>query len=224
MFEVEAEDFQGCNVVVHLAAHSANFPYDTLENCIHWNVLAPLALFRKAIHAGIKNFIIAGSCFEYGKSADRYQFIPPSAPLVPVQTYPTSKAMASLAFSQIAEKLELQMCILRIFQVYGEGEQENRLWPSLKKAALTGKDFEMSSGHQIRDFISVEKVALNLLQECNKKYISKNVRVQNIGTGYPMSVRAFAKKCWEEWGANGIIHFRSQKNRENELMRIVAKI
>src|ERR1035437_7798950 len=68
MDELNPDDFADCQVLVHLAAHSANVPYDTLENCIRWNVLAPLKLFSLAADAGVKTFVVAGSCFEYGRS------------------------------------------------------------------------------------------------------------------------------------------------------------
>ena len=35
-------DFKDIDILVHLASHSANVPYDTLENCIYWNVTQPL--------------------------------------------------------------------------------------------------------------------------------------------------------------------------------------
>src|SRR5436190_3362752 len=34
--QVEARHFENIDAVVHLAAHSANVPYDSLENCLHW--------------------------------------------------------------------------------------------------------------------------------------------------------------------------------------------
>ena len=34
MTELAAEDFAACEALVHLAAYSANMPYDTLPNCI----------------------------------------------------------------------------------------------------------------------------------------------------------------------------------------------
>ena len=74
MTELAAEDFAACEVLVHLAAYSANMSYDTLPNCIHWNVQAPLAMFAAALSAGITSYVVAGSCSEYGRSAERYEW------------------------------------------------------------------------------------------------------------------------------------------------------
>ena len=68
--EVTISDLDGCDVLVHLAAHSVLYPFDSLDNCLRWNLNATLSLFETARQAGIKRFIVAGSCFEYGLSAE----------------------------------------------------------------------------------------------------------------------------------------------------------
>jgi nucleoside-diphosphate-sugar epimerase len=224
MTAVESEDFRGCEVVVHLAAHSANVPYDTLENCIYWNVIVPLGLFRKAIEAGINRFVIAGSCFEYGKSAEKFEFIPPGAPLEPTQSYPASKAAASIAFSQLAIELSLQLSIHRIFQVFGEGEESNRLWPSLRAAARSGQDFAMTPSEQVRDFVTVEKVSKELLRACRITPHPGVPIVKNVGSGTPQTVRAFAERWWDFWGAQGRLLFGAKPYRQGEVMRYVPEL
>ncbi|MDP2139061.1 MAG: NAD-dependent epimerase/dehydratase family protein, partial [Candidatus Didemnitutus sp.] len=74
--DLEPDHFRGIEILVHLAAHSANVPYDTLENCLHWNVTVPLRMAQRALLAGVKRFVVAGTCFEYGRSGERYEFIP----------------------------------------------------------------------------------------------------------------------------------------------------
>ena len=55
----------------------------------------------------------------------------------------------------------------RIFSAFGEGQFIENLWPSLRKAAMNGENFNMTSGKQIRDFIEVKKIALNFLEDLN---------------------------------------------------------
>lgn len=221
MDAVAAEDLQGSNVLVHLAAHTPNVPYDTLENCLHWNVTVPLQLFRTAIAAGIRRFVVAGSCFEYGKAGERYEFIPPDAPLEPTQTYPASKAAASIAFSQLAREAGLSLSIHRIFQVFGEGEAESRLWPSLRRAAAAGEDLPMTPGEQIRDFVPVEGVAKQLLAACDLEPPIGEPLIANLGSGRPQSLRDFAAYWWEQWGAKGELKFGALPYRSGEVMRYV---
>lgn len=115
----------------------------------------------------MRRFVVAGSCFEYGQSGVRYEFIPPSAPLEPTLSYPASKAASSVAFYQFAVGHQIQLSYHRVFHVYGEGEAEARLWPSLRRAALLGNDLPMTLGAQVRDFVLVEDVAGQLLAACD---------------------------------------------------------
>ena len=48
MDEAVVADFEDCEALVHLAAHTPNVPYDTLENCLYWNVNVAVQLVRRA--------------------------------------------------------------------------------------------------------------------------------------------------------------------------------
>lgn len=217
-------DFARIDAVVHLAAHSANVPYDTLENCLHRNVLAPLRMTQIAHAGGVQRFIVAGSCFEYGRSAERYEFVPTDAPLEPTASYPTSKAAASVAFVGLAQEQGLSLSILRIFQVYGPGELDSRFWPSLKRTAEGGGDMAMSPGQQIRDFVHVEEVARQFVEELATYIAPGRPLIRHVGTGNPMSLRCFAEHWWSRWQAKGRLLFGAVPYRSGEVMRLVPKI
>ncbi len=214
------------DLLVHLAAHSTQPPYDNLENCIQKNVLNPLSLFEKAYSVGIRRFLVVGSCFEYGLSANSYDFIPPNAPLLPVDTYPTSKAIASLAFTQWAIQKKVSLSIQRIFYVYGEGENKNRFYPLIKKAAREGRDFEMSNGQQIRDISNVDLIALKIYEESKRIILSKNfdVRISNVGSGNNLSIKEFALDIWRKYSAKGKLKIGLLPYRDREIMRYVPDL
>lgn len=222
--EVAAADIEGCSAIIHLAAHSANVPYDTLENCMEQNVNEPLKLFQTCKQAGIERFIVAGSCFEYGESGVRYEFIPVDAPLEPTQSYPTSKAKASMAFCEFAREEQVELLILRIFHVYGEGELATRFWPSLKAAAEKGEDFPMSAGEQVRDFVPVELVAKTFINALEREDLEPGKPViNNLGTGKPMSLREFAEREWKGFNASGRLLIGEVPTRPGEVMRYVPE-
>jgi len=221
--EVSASEIDGCKVLVHLAAHSVQYPFDSLSNCLHWNLIAVLALFEQAKLAGIRHFIVAGSCFEYGRSGERYGAIPTDAPLEPTNSYAASKAAASIALSQWASENQLSLEILRVFHVYGEGEAESRFWPMLRKAAFAGEDFPMTSGEQIRDFLAVEGVAKTFLDRATESvYSEAGIRVFNLSSGSPISLRAFSERLWVQWRARGQLLFGQKSYRPNEIMNYCA--
>jgi nucleoside-diphosphate-sugar epimerase len=214
-----------CDTLVHFASHSTNPPYDSLENCLYWNLYMSLNFFNQAYEAGIRNYLIAGSCFEYGRSGERYKEIPVTAPLEPVMSYPTSKAAASVAFQGWAVEKNINLQILRIFQVFGPGEPFSRLWPSLKKAAETGQDYPMTMGEQIRDFIPVEEVASLFVSALSFDRVAAGKPIiKNIGTGKPQSVRDFSEYWWKHWNAKGRLLQGNLQYRDHEIMRYVPKL
>lgn len=218
------EHLAGVDVLVHLASHTPNPPYDTLDRCLYWNVFASLQLARQAVEQGVRKIIVAGSCFEYGRAAERVAALDTDTPLEPTLSYPTSKAAASIAFLGLARELDLQLQLLRIFQVYGEGEQATRLWPSLRAAALAGRDFPMSLGEQVRDFIAVEEVARQFVQALDFHGCSPGEPVlAHVASRQPQTLAAFAQHWWKHWGASGRLLPGAVPYRKNEIMRIASR-
>ena len=214
-----------CDVFVHLASHSTNVPYDTLENCLHWNLIEPMKLFNSALKAGIKKYIITGTGFEYGQSALEYERIPVSASLKPTLTYAASKAASSVVFYQWALENDIKLKYLRIFQVFGNGEHLDRLWPSLKKAAQSGVDFNLSNGEQVRNFTPVESIVKDLFKALNYFDIENGKPLyKNLGCQKSQTVKEFAEYWWKKWDAKGKINFGSVPYRKNDVMRFVPEL
>jgi nucleoside-diphosphate-sugar epimerase len=214
--------FTDIDIFVHMASHTANPPYDVLSKCLYWNVFASLKLAEQAYLGGVKLFLIAGSCFEYGKSAEDYEFLSPDTHLEPMLSYPISKASASLAFEGFSREHNVSLKILRIFQVYGDGEHEKRMWPSLRKAALNGEDFLMSTGDQLRDFVNVTEVAEKFVSHLDFSNTKPGTpEVYHVCSGYYQSLLEFANEWWKTWGASGKILAGVIPDRKNEMKRII---
>jgi nucleoside-diphosphate-sugar epimerase len=117
------------------------------------------------------------------------------------------------------------MLIMRIFQVFGEGELESRFWPSLRKAAIAGEDFPMTRGEQIRDFIPVETVGGAFVGALARTDLcAGEPKVENLGTGKPQTLRAFAEFWWKQWKAKGRLKVGMLPYRDNEVMHYVPRI
>lgn len=225
MTEVTPGDLAGCEVLVHLAAHSANVPYDSLEGCLEQNVMQPLRLIRAAVAAGVTRYVVAGSCFEYGSAGERHEFIPPDAVLEPTCSYPASKAAATMVFRALACENRLRMLFLRIFPTYGEGELETRFWPSLRRAAAEGSDLPMTTGEQVRDFMPVEDVAACFVRALGRDDLEPGKPViENLGSGHPCSLLEFARREWQRLGAKGRLRVGEMAQRRNEVMRFVPEV
>ena len=224
----EPSPLHGHDVLVHLAAAGVNPGHAESRS---WRVLFDrnlrdaLSVWERAIEAGIRRLVICGSCFEYGKSGERYQFIPPTAPLQPTHAYAASKAAASIAAVGLARNRRVECVVLRPFHVFGPGEDAARLWPSLRAAAVAGDDYLMTPGEQIRDFVAVESVARTFLKVAVDRYVRPGEpEIHNVGSGMPQSTRQFAEHWWCEWAARGRLRPGALPYRDSEVMRYVPEL
>ena len=221
-FDVE---LSGCDAVVHMASHTPNPPYAPLDECLYWNVYATTRLLQQAAAQGVLDILVAGTYFEYGIAAEGQDFVHPATEMRPSMTYPISKAAATTACLGLARHLGLRLQVLRIFQVYGEGESPARFWPSLQRAALDGRDFAMSSGVQIRDFIEVSEVARQFLNALTSDGVMPGQpQLRNIGTGRAQTLLEFARTSWAASGATGQLIPGQVGIRPGELARVVANV
>lgn len=214
---------KGCDVLMHLASHTPNAPYAELGECLFWNVSAAMKLAEQALETGIEDYVIAGSCFEYGHAAYQTGLLAPDTPLEPSLSYPTSKAAASVAFTGWAREKGLRLKLIRIFQAYGPGEGEKRLWPALCRAAEAGEDFRMTKGEQQRDFIRVEDVARCFVQSLPLDIVEKGEPlITHAATGKPQTLLDFSTAIWREHEAEGNLEVGALPYRHNEMMRVVS--
>jgi nucleoside-diphosphate-sugar epimerase len=222
---VSGQDVEAVDCIVHLAAVGVSPRVASREELQTWNVDVPAALFRMAAAAGVKRWIVTGSFAEYGTAGLRYDLIPPDAPLEPTFDYAASKAVGFRTFSQIAAGCGAQLTYLRLFSVYGAGQHEANLWPSIQRAALAGEDLPLTPGEQVRDFVAVEEVASELLAAVLDDSVKPGVpRVANVGSGRPQAVREFAEHWWRQFDARGKLLVGALPYRADEVMRYVPLV
>lgn len=214
-----------CDALVHLAANGVSTVPNDWEGCFEVNLRQSLYLWRQAVASGVRRFLIVGSCFEYGLSGERHDYIPITASLEPTTAYGASKAAATVAAHALAVEYKLTLVIARPFHVYGEGEDPSRFWPSLVKAAQEDSDFLMTRGEQIRDFQHVTATVSQLAMLLHFDYVQPGrPLLVNLGTGIAMTLKAFAEREWCRLGAIGTIKFGSIPSRDNEVMRYVPEV
>jgi nucleoside-diphosphate-sugar epimerase len=225
MIEVGAEEFTGHDVLIHLATFGVSPQRGDWPTLFRVNVTETIEMCLHAAESGIRRFVICGSCAEYGKAGERYEYIPTDSPLEPISAYAASKAAATIAAMALARDRSLQLAVVRPFHLFGEGQHEGNFWSSLQRAALAGEDFSMTLGEQIRDYSPVREAASQILSAAaGTCYLPPGEPViYNLGAGSPQTLRQFAEFWWAKWGAAGRLHF-NLAYRRNEVMRYVPEV
>ncbi len=129
-----------------------------------------------------------GSAFEYGWASGNLN---EEGPVEPIGWYGASKLRATQELVERSKHEGLKAITARLFTVYGSGEHQGRLLPSLLEAARTRDPLCLTAGTQQRDFTYVGDVAeglcrLAMLDACDQPVV-------NLATGKLNSVRSFAE-------------------------------
>lgn len=225
MADLGPEHLVGVDAVVHFSAQGVSPRPAPWRETFRHNVSEQLGLLQAAADANVGRLVLSGSCAEYGLAAERFEFIPPSAPLSPVGSYAASKAAGCVAALALARERGLRLAYLRVFHAYGAGQHASCLWPSLRAAALAGADCPMTPGQQVRDFVPVDDVAATFLDVCvNRALEAGRPEVHNVGSGRPVTVLEFAEKWWRTWNAGGGLQPGALPYRQDEFMRCVPQL
>lgn len=225
MTQISPNDLANCDVLVHLAAEGVSPRVPDWERCFQVNVTDTLQLVKMAVDNEIDRVVVSGTYAEYGRTGLRFDPIPPDAPLEPTDAYAASKAAAGIALTALCRVKKFRLVYYRLFSVFGEGQFEGNFWPQLRRAALEGKDFPMTVGDQIRDFVPVDLVARLLLSGCQCSDLRPgDPMVANLASGKAVSLRQFAETWWANFGAKGQLLPGAMPSRPNEIMRYIPLI
>lgn len=115
-----ADVLDGADAVVHLAAivgdpACARQPKLAREV----NLEASLNLYDKARHHGVKRFVFASTCSNYGKMADGAGFLDEDSPLRPVSLYAETKVEVEKALLGASGSDQPAVTVLRCSTLYG---------------------------------------------------------------------------------------------------------
>ena len=191
------------------------------EDKIHisQNLPACVELIDKLIDAGMQRLVVTGTCYEYG--IQNGLMIEDNL-TDPLNCYAIAKDALRRTIANKCTSNGVDWCWTRIFYVYGEGQNPKSLLPSLYKAIDSGDEyFPMGSGEQIRDFVHVSEVAVQLLRLA----CSNNAKgVYNIGSGEPRSILQFVEEAISSYGGTIKLQRGALINRADEPIAFWASI
>ena len=188
---------EGVDTVVHVAWYAE--PGNYLQSAENLDCLGgTLALAKACVHAGVRRFVGVGTCFEYDLTR-RYLSI--DTPLKPTTPYAACKAAAFLALSQYLAVACVEFAWCRLFYLYGEGEDERRLVPYLRRQLARGEVAELTSGTQVRNFMNVEDAG-HAIADIATGNLGRAV---NVCSAKGATVRELAEQIADEYGRRDLL-------------------
>ncbi len=143
------------NVIIHSAWEGVGGPLRDGEIQID-NIRTSVALADAGIKSGIRKFIGIGSQAEYGRFNRR---ITETDLPHPTMLYGAAKLATCQLIRQRCEAADISFSWMRLFSVYGPGDNPNWLIPAALSQLLSGVAPRLTAGTQRWDYLHIDDVA-----------------------------------------------------------------
>lgn len=176
--------FDQPDAVIHLAWEGL----PNYRSSFHTDINLPrhTAFLRSLVQGGLKDLTVTGTCFEYGMQEG---LLKEDMPVYPDNPYARAKDELRKELERWQTAYAFSLKWVRLFYMYGKGQNPNSLLSQLDKALEAGeKLFNMSGGEQVRDFMPVEAVAAAIVKTALQ---NKVTGIINCCSGRPVSVKDF---------------------------------
>ncbi len=192
------------DAILHIAGQSSGeISFDDPVYDLRSNTESTLHLLRFALKTGCQRFIYASSMSVYGLSAPEIP-IKEDIELKPISFYAVGK-IASENYLRINQRYGIQPTSLRLFNVYGPGQNLGNLRQGMVSIYLaqlmrSNKIIVKGSLDRFRDFVYIEDVAKAFLLCLDNSRTIEGIF--NIGTGIKTTVRELISLMLKIYGKN----------------------
>lgn len=214
----QVKDYKDIDIIYHLAAKTyvpatAEDPRETYLI----NFVGTLNMLELGRRSKIKSFIFASS-YVYGNP--KYIPINEEHPINPMNPYSRSKTLGEEICRAYYKDYGLRCVIIRAFNIYGEGQRDSFLVPSILKQ-IHNEEIELEDPKPRRDFLYVKDLVEAYVRAA--EYSGSDFEIFNIGSGVSYSVDEIVRTILTLSGKKARVRYRHQR-REKEVMKTVANI
>lgn len=205
---------RGVDILIHVAwyAEPGKYQFSTRNmDCL----IGTLRMAQAAAKTGVKRLVGVGTCFEYAQSGRPLSV---DSPLVASSPYAACKAAVYFALLQLLPQYGLQFVWCRLFYLYGSGEDERRLVPTIRKNLSEGRAVDLTAGNQVRDFLDVSEAGRRIADVA----LSSKTGAINICSGKPVTVRELAESIADEYGRRDLLKFGTRKENPVDPFHVVG--
>ncbi|OAP35810.1 oxidoreductase [Sinorhizobium glycinis] len=193
------ETLRDIDTVIHLAWYVEAGKYLTAPENMDC-LIGSLRMAKSAADVGVRRFVGIGTCIEYDVSVGT---LTTDTPLKPTTPYSAAKAAIFTALSELLPARGAEFVWCRLFYLYGEGENERRFVPYLRKSMSEGKVADLTKGTQVRDYLDVKDAAQQIVDAA----LGTKLGPVNICSGQPVTVRELAERIADEYASRHLLNF-----------------
>lgn len=219
-----SNELKECDVIIHLASLGVIKKDVTYFEAFNVNVIESFIFFQNAYKNNCLNWIIAGSSSEYGESLKYKKNMNIKSLADPIKNYELTKNIFTNLIFNFSKYNKIKCRIMRIFPIYGPGENKKRFWPSLINAAKNNNDFYIDNPNLKREFYHIDFVVKDLLNSCNFK-IKNDIfpQIWHVTSGEQMTILEFAKKEWRKINTIEKIFVKGSSNKKDNYHHLSDK-
>jgi UDP-glucose 4-epimerase len=211
-------EIRNLDMVYHLAATTGiPFSFENPRETYEVNILGTLNILELCRLRSIKRVVFA-SAYVYGNP--QYLPIDEKHPPRPANPYARSKVLAEDLCRTYCEDYGLECIVLRAFNIYGKGQIDSFLIPSILKQLVNGK-IELLDPAPRRDFLNIID-AVNAYIKAGE-YDGAGFEIFNIGSGVSHRVSDVVDLILKVSGTKCSVVYKNER-RKNEVMDTVADI
>lgn len=215
MEKIDFTKYSKFDVLVHFAAAGikAN-ERNEIDKIFEVNVYKSSQMVINVIKNNCKKFLIISSSSEFGETNIKSVGIKKNDIKNPSTIYGYSKVIFNKIILKFSKKYKCKFRVMRLFPVYGPGENSNRLYSTIKKSSKNNKDLFLKNPFEVRDFSHVDYVVENLYDALNfNKNKFKYYQEFHISEANRLTVLKFCKMFWKKFKCKGKIRYKYKKKQ-----------
>ena len=181
------EFFQQPDLLIHLAWEGL----PNYQKLFHFekNLFSNYFFLKNILTKGLRKLAVTGTCFEYGIQNGA---LSENMETKPNNPYGLAKDTLRKFLEQLQDTIDFEFKWIRLFYVYGKGQNPNSILSQLEQALENGQTFfNMSGGEQLRDYLPVEDVAEYIVKIAIQNRITGII---NCCSGTPISIKDLVTK------------------------------
>src|SRR5688572_22281245 len=187
------EYFDNPGAIIHLAWEGL----PNYKSLFHFEINLPRHYFflKNLVENGCRNVTVAGTCLEYGMKDG---CLSEDIQTDPANPYALAKDTLNKFLYELSKNDPFTLKWVRLFYLFGKGQNPGSLFSQLQKALDSNvKEFNMSSGEQVRDYLPVERAAEYIVKIALQNNITGNI---NCCSAQPVTIKEMVTDYMQKSG------------------------